>query len=1074
MADNKTQFKINKLAKDLGMKSKDLCDMLAKRGKEVAVQKALEPGEFDILFDTLTGEHQIRDIGDYLDGKSCIPSKKKPAKKKETAPKEGLAAAAEPVRTPEPPKSAEPVKAPAPKAPEAAKVPEAAKAAPAAKVSEPVKVPAKAAPAPAAKTEPAKTAPAASAPAKATPQAAPQANQQAAPAQTQTVKPAVQRPAAAAAPARPAQNVGTAGMARPTTPNTGSTGTTGFRPQNGAPAQRPAQQTPAAGYGASRPAGGAQTGARSYSPAQQRPNPGQSGGYQPRPQTGSFGAQQGRPGFGAGNGAYGQRPAGAGAPYGQRPAGGASGPFGGQRPSGGFGGGSFGGQRPAGGGFGGSNRGGQSSGRNNNNNNRGGRFGGDKGDYVPSAPRETFKAQPIVRGASTNVNPDGTLKGPRVVNTRGTEGNVDLSKYDEKLDTFATDRENNLRGGKQQVKKAPQQQSGMPGKGGKMQGGKQPFQKGKGGKRPAMQSPVIKRPTAIELPDDILVSQLASKLMVTAGEVVKKLFLMGMMVTVNQSIDFDTAALVADEFGVTASHEVVVSIEDRLFDDAQDSEEQLVPRAPVVCVMGHVDHGKTSILDAIRNTHVTAGEAGGITQHIGAYRVKVKGREITFLDTPGHEAFTAMRARGAMATDIAILVVAADDGVMPQTVEAINHAKAAGIDIVVAINKMDKPGANPDAIKTELTKYGLVPEEWGGDVICVPVSALKHEGIDDLLESVLLVADVKDLKANPNRRAKGIVIEARLDKGKGPVATVLVQNGTLHSGDIIIAGTAVGRVRSMMDHTGKMLKDAGPSVPVEITGLAEVPSSGDEFQAVEDERMARTLADQRRAQAKEDVFKANARANLNDLFAQISEGVKTLNVIVKADVGGSAEAVKQSLEKLSCDEVKVHVIHAAAGGITEGDVTLAAASDAIIVGFNVRPDKTALDSAERQKVDIRTYRVIYECIGEIEAAMKGMLAPKFKEVLQGHAEVRQTIHVPNVGTIAGCYVQDGKITRQSQIRVLRDSVVIFEDKISSLRRFKDDVKEVASGYECGVGVEKFNDIKVGDILEAFVMEQIPV
>lgn len=1072
MADNKTQFKINKLAKDLGLKSKDLCDMLAKRGKEVAVQKSLEPAEFDILFDSLTGEHQISDIGDYLEGKSYIPSRKKPAKKKEeTKPK------AEPAEAPKTEGKAEPKPeekavaeakpaAPEAKKPAAAKAPEATKdtkesKAPAvAKASEAPKTSAQKAPeaakapvAPKATTVPSPAPAKAADVPKATPAPAPKQTEAARPAsQAQAQSPAAQRPAASA-------------------------GNTGYRPQNGTPTQRPTQ-TPAAGYGANRPAGGAQTGARSYSSAPSGTRQyGQSGGYQPRPQTGSFGAQQGRTGgYGANgsgsgtSGAYGQRPA--GGTYGQRPAGssfGGSG-FGGQRPAGGsFGGGSgFGGQRPAGGN---GNRGG------NKNGGRGGRFGSDKGDYVPSGPRETFKAQPIVRGASTNVNPDGTLKGPRVVNTRGTEGNVDLSKYDEKLDTFVSDREqSNLRGGKQQVKKAPQQQAGPQGKGAGRTTGKPAFGKNaKGGKRPAqMQSPIIKRPTSIELPDDILVSQLASKLMVTAGEVVKKLFMMGMMVTVNQSIDFDTAALVADEFGVEATHEVVVSIEDRLFDDAQDTEEQLVSRAPVVCVMGHVDHGKTSILDAIRNTHVTAGEAGGITQHIGAYRVKVKGREITFLDTPGHEAFTAMRARGAMATDIAILVVAADDGVMPQTVEAINHAKAAGIDIVVAINKMDKPGANPDAIKTELTKYGLVPEEWGGDVICVPVSALKHEGIDDLLESVLLVADMKDLKANPNRRAKGIVIEAKLDKGKGPVATVLVQNGTLHCGDIIIAGTAVGRVRSMMDHTGKMLKDAGPSVPVEITGLAEVPSSGDEFQAVEDERMARTLADQRRAQAKEDVFKANARANLNDLFAQISEGVKTLNVIVKADVGGSAEAVKQSLEKLSCDEVKVHVIHAAAGGITEGDVTLAAASDAIIVGFNVRPDKAALDSAERQKVDIRTYRVIYECIGEIEAAMKGMLAPKFKEVLLGHAEVRQTIHVPNVGTIAGCYVQDGKITRQSQIRVLRDSVVIFEDKISSLRRFKDDVKEVASGYECGVGVEKFNDIKVGDILEAYIMEQIQV
>ncbi|MBQ8415989.1 MAG: translation initiation factor IF-2, partial [Clostridia bacterium] len=435
-------------------------------------------------------------------------------------------------------------------------------------------------------------------------------------------------------------------------------------------------------------------------------------------------------------------------------------------------------------------------------------------------------------------------------------------------------------------------------------------------------------------------------------------------------------------------------------------------------------------------------------------------------------AFTAMRARVAMDTDIAILVVAADDGVMPQTVEAINHAKAAGIEIVVAINKMDKPTANPDNIKQELTKYGLVPEEWGGDVICVPVSALTRQGIDDLLESVLLVADMKELKANPNRRAKGIVIEAKLDKGRGPVATILVQNGTLQRGDIIIAGTAVGHIRSMTDHLGKVVKSAAPSVPVEITGLSEVPSAGDEFQAVEDERMARTLADQRRDKAKEDVFKANARANLNDLFAQISEGVKDLNIIVKADVDGSVEAVKASLLKLSNEEVKVRVIHAAAGGITEGDVTFAAASNAIIVGFNVRPDKSALDSAERQNVDVRTYRVIYECLEEIEAAMKGMLAPKFKENLLGHAEVRQTIHVPNVGTIAGCYIQDGKVTRSAQIRVVRDGIVIFEDKISSLKRFKDDAREVASGYECGVGLDKFNDIKVGDILEAFVMEQV--
>ena len=547
---------------------------------------------------------------------------------------------------------------------------------------------------------------------------------------------------------------------------------------------------------------------------------------------------------------------------------------------------------------------------------------------------------------------------------------------------------------------------------------------------------------------------------------------LGVMATVNQTIDFDTAYLVADELGAKVTREVVVTIEEKLFDDSEDKAEDLVPRSPVVCVMGHVDHGKTSLLDKIRHTNVTAGEAGGITQAIGAYRVRVHDRDITFLDTPGHEAFTAMRARGAKSTDIAILVVAADDGIMPQTVEAINHAKAAGIDIVVAINKMDKPGANPDNVKQELTKYDLVPEEWGGDVICVPVSALTGQGIEELLENLLLVADMKELKANPNRRAKGLVIEAKLDKGRGPVATLLVQNGTLNIGDIIIAGTAVGRVRAMTDDKGRSIKSAGPSVPVEVIGLAEVPESGDEFAAVEDERMARELAEQRREKTKEEQFKANAKANLNDLFAQISEGVKDLNIIVKADVGGSAEAVKQSLQKLTNEEVRVNIIHTGVGGITEGDVMLAAASNAIIIGFNVRPDKSALDSAERQGVEIRTYRIIYECIEEVEAAMKGMLAPKFKETLLGHAEVRQTIHVPNVGTIAGSYVQDGKVTRNAQIRVIRDGVVIFEDKISSLKRFKDDAKEVAQGFECGIGLERFNDIKEGDILEAFIMEEV--
>ena len=693
------------------------------------------------------------------------------------------------------------------------------------------------------------------------------------------------------------------------------------------------------------------------------------------------------------------------------------------------------------------------------------RFGGqfrDKDDHAQNAPREKFKPQPIVRSQTVKGDEAPKQRGAtRVVDMRG--GSVDLSKYDERLDNFVPDSIGDIRFSNQKFKKPAQQ----GGKNAPAMNGKNKFNKAK-----KSTQPVTKAPTSVTLPDEILVSELASRLKVTAAEVVKRLMLLGMMVTVNQTVDYDTAAIVADEMGIATTKEVVVTIEERLFEDAEDSEDKLLPRAPVVCVMGHVDHGKTSILDAIRHTRVTSGEAGGITQHIGAYRVKVQGQDITFLDTPGHEAFTAMRARGAQATDIAILVVAADDGIMPQTIEAINHAKAAGIDIVVAINKMDKPTANPDAVKQELTKYDLVPEEWGGDAICVPVSALTGQGIDDLLESVLLVAEVKELKANPNRRAKGIVIEAKLDKGRGPVATILVQNGTLHSGDIVIAGTAVGRVRAMTDDKGRNVKDAKPSVPVEIIGLAEVPNAGDEFNAVEDERMARELADQRRAKAKEEVFKANARANLNDLFAQISEGVKELNIIVKADVGGSVEAVKQSLEKISNEEVKVRVIHGAAGGIREGDVMLAAASNAIVVGFNVRPDKAAIDSAERQNVEIRTYRVIYDCINEITDAMKGMLAPKFQENVLGHAEVRQTIHVPNVGTIAGSYVQDGKVTRASMIRVLRDGVVIFEDKISSLRRFKDDVREVAQGYECGIGLDRFNDIKVGDVLEAYIMEEI--
>ena len=581
-----------------------------------------------------------------------------------------------------------------------------------------------------------------------------------------------------------------------------------------------------------------------------------------------------------------------------------------------------------------------------------------------------------------------------------------------------------------------------------------------------------KKQLEITVPDEITVGELAIRLKKTSAEVIKKLMFMGEMKMVNDTIDYATAEIIADEFGAKVTKEIIITKEERLFTEAEDTEADLIERAPVVCVMGHVDHGKTSILDAIRHTNVTRGEAGGITQAIGAYRVKAQGKDITFLDTPGHEAFTAMRMRGAKSTDIAILVVAADDGVMPQTVEAISHAKAAGIDIIVAINKMDKPQANPDNVLNQLTQYELVPEEWGGDVICVPVSAHTGMGIDSLLESVLLVAEVKELKANPKRRARGLVIESKLDRGRGPVATVLVQTGTLHQGDYVIVGNAVGRVRAMVDDKGKTTKEAGPSVPVEIIGLDDVPQAGDELNAVEDERMAKALAEERREKQRQEILSANARVNLDELFSQISEGVQTLNIIVKADVAGSAEAVKASLIKLSNEEVKVNVIHSAVGGITESDVMLAAASNAIIVGFSVRPDKNALDSAERNGVDIRTHRIIYEIIDEIEAAMKGMLAPTYKEVLLGHAEVRQTIRVPNVGTIAGCYIKDGKITRASQIRVVRDGIVIFEDKISSLRRFKDDVREVADGYECGVGLEKFNDIKEGDIFEAFVMEEV--
>ena len=584
-----------------------------------------------------------------------------------------------------------------------------------------------------------------------------------------------------------------------------------------------------------------------------------------------------------------------------------------------------------------------------------------------------------------------------------------------------------------------------------------------------------KHPLVVKIPDEIGVGELAQRMKKTGAEVVKTLMKNGVMASLSDIIDFDTAAIIAEELGCKVEKEIIVTIEERLIDTAEDKEEDLVPRAPVVVVMGHVDHGKTSLLDYIRSANVASGEAGGITQHIGAYQVEVNGKPITFLDTPGHEAFTAMRARGAMVTDIAILVVAADDGIMPQTVESINHAKAAKTPIIVAINKMDKPEANPDRIKQQLTEYELVPEEWGGETIICPISAKTGDGIENLLEMVNLTAEMLELKANPNRTAHGAVIEAKLDKGRGPVATLLVQNGTLKQGDIIIAGTAVGRVRAMTNARGERLEEAGPSVPVEIIGMSEVPGAGDDFHAVADERMARELVEQRKHEQKMAASGPVGKVSLEDLFSQIKQGeMKDLNIIVKADVQGSAEAVKASLEKLSNEEVRVRVIHCAVGAISESDVMLASTSNAIIVGFNVRPDNNAKDSAARDHVDMRMYRVIYDCINEIETAMKGMLAPKFKEVELGRAEVRNVFRITGVGMVAGCYVTEGRMQRGAQMRLLRDNIVIYDGSIATLQRFKDSVKEVAAGYECGITFEKFQDIKEGDVIEAFIMEQIEV
>ena len=978
MATNPKQIKINTLAKDFNMKTKDVIDILAAAGIDKKTSGTIDTDEFSVFLSLATTGNQITNMSDYLAGKAEIPQE--PAKKPETQAK------------PAKPKTASaPKEAPAKEAPvKEAPVKEA-----------PVKeAPVKEAPV---KEAPVKEAPVKEAPVK-------EAPIKEAPVKEAPVKEApVKEAPVKEAPVKetPAKEISIKETS----------------------AKEITKEMPKKEYNTKNPAP-----AKSYPDAKQatstetRSSDRNANGFQKAPAFNKFENNTER-----------RQPA-----YGQRN------------------------QE--------NNQGRQQFAQRPNGNNNAGGYQNNNAQRPqrpqpaaqPAAPAPVAQpSRPIPQPQPQQPKPKEKReqapvapKTTRIVDTRTTT--VDLSKYDERLENFVSEsaRRNN----------APDRQKL------KKQQNNNPFAKGSKDKKNApdklKKQEIKKTQLSVSIPDEITVGDLAQKLKVTASEVIKRLMMMGVMATVNQTVDYDTAFFVADELGAKVTKEVVVTIEEKLFDEEPADTDALETRPPVVCVMGHVDHGKTSLLDAIRNTRVTAGEAGGITQHIGAYRVDCNGQYITFLDTPGHEAFTAMRARGAKSTDIAILVVAADDGIMPQTVEAINHAKAANIPIIVAINKIDKPTANPDAIKTELTKYDLVPEEWGGDVICVPVSALRGDGIDELLENVLLVAEVEDFKADPNRRAKGIVIEAKLDRGRGPVATVLIQNGTLHTGDTVIVGTAVGHVRAMTNDKGQVIKTAGPSVPVEIIGLDSVPSAGDEINAVEDERMAKELAEQRRQKEKEEIFKANAKVNLDDLFAQMAEGVKDLNIIVKADVKGSAEAVKASLEKLTNDEVKVNVIHTGVGGIIEGDVMLAAASNAIIVGFNVRPDKMAIDSAEEQGVDIRTYRIIYECIEEITAAIKGMLKPVYREVVLGHAEVRQTIHVPNVGMIAGSYITDGKVTRASQIRVVRDGVIIFEDKISSLRRFKDDVKEVASGYECGIGLEKFNDIKENDVLEAYIMEEV--
>ncbi len=687
---------------------------------------------------------------------------------------------------------------------------------------------------------------------------------------------------------------------------------------------------------------------------------------------------------------------------------------------------------------------------------------------APAGEKQTDKKE---KAPTTGAKPVSRVPEKKVVDTRK-GGNVNMAKYDEHLESFTSDRQNQ-QGGKEkfQGRNAQRQRSGK-----QMVPTNKKRQEEQEKMRRLQLEIAKKTPLKVMIPDEIAVGELASRMKKTGADVVKNLMKMGVMASMSDVIDYDTAALVAMELGCKVEKEVIVTIEERLIDVSEDNEEDLVSRAPVVVVMGHVDHGKTTLLDAIRKTDVVTGEAGGITQHIGAYQVNVKGNPVTFLDTPGHEAFTAMRARGAMITDVAILVVAADDGIMPQTIESINHAKAAEIPIIVAINKIDKPGANIDRITQQLTEHELVSEEWGGETIICHISAKQKLGLENLLDMVVLTAEMQELRANPNRTAHGAVIEARLDKGRGPVATLLVQKGTLNQGDVIIAGPAVGRVRAMTDAKGQKLQIATPSMPVEIIGMGEVPSAGDEFHVVADERMARTLVEQRKHEGKMALTSfASGKVTLEDLFSQIQLGeLKNLNIIVKADVQGSAEAMKSSLEKLTNEEVRVRVIHCAVGAISESDVMLSATSGAIIVGFNVRPDANARDSALRANVDMRMYRVIYDAINEMESAMKGMLSPKFKEVELGAAEVREVYKITNVGIVAGCYVVEGKMQRNAQMRLVRDGIIVHDGNLNSLQRFKDSVKEVATGYECGITIEKFSDIKVGDIIEAFLMEQIEV